>query len=67
MSTRGRFEQKLNKLRADILAMGSLVQEELHMALDALRTLDPAIAAAVNEKDVIVNQTRFAMRKSALP
>lgn len=63
MSTRGRFEQKLNELRADILAMGSLVQEELHMALDALRTLDPAIAAAVNEKDVVVNQTRFAIEE----
>ncbi|MBI3960639.1 MAG: phosphate signaling complex protein PhoU [Chloroflexi bacterium] len=63
MSTRERFERKLNELRADILAMGSLVEEELHMALEALRTLDPQIAAAVNEKDVVVNQTRFAIEE----
>jgi phosphate transport system protein len=63
MSTRERFERKLNELRADILAMGSLVEEELQMAMDALRTLDPAIAAQVNEKDVVVNQTRFAIEE----
>lgn len=63
MSTRERFERKLTELRADILAMGSLVEEELHMALEALRTLDPEIARAVNEKDVVVNQTRFAIEE----
>jgi len=63
MSTRGRFEQKLNELRADILAMGSLVDEELQLALEALRNLDPAIAQAVNERDVVVNQTRFTIEE----
>jgi len=63
MSTRERFERKLNELRADILAMGSLVEEELQMALEALRTLDPATAQAVTDKDVIVNQTRFAIEE----
>lgn len=61
MSTRGRFEQKLTELRADILAMGSLVDEELQVALEALRKLDPELAKAVNEKDVVVNQTRFSI------
>jgi len=59
MSTRERFDRKLNELRANILVMGSLVEEELHLALDALRTLDPQMARAVNEKDSVVNQTRF--------
>ena len=63
MSTRGRFEQKLTELRADILAMGSLVDEELQLALEALRKLDPELAKAVNEKDVVVNQTRFSIEE----
>lgn len=68
MSTRGRFEQKLTELRADILAMGSLVDEELQLALEALRKLDPELAKAVNEKDVIVNpRLASPSKRSALP
>ena len=63
MSTRERFERKLNELRADILAMGSLVDEELQLALEALRELDPEIARAVKDKDVVVNQSRFSIEE----
>lgn len=63
MSTRGRFEQKLTELRADILEMGSLVDEELQLALESLRKLDPELAKEVNEKDVVVNQARFSIEE----
>ena len=59
MNVRAHFDRKLNELRDDILLMGSRVEEELRLALEALRTLDTEKARDVIAADRVVNKTRF--------
>ncbi|MCG3211973.1 MAG: Phosphate-specific transport system accessory protein PhoU [Anaerolineae bacterium] len=59
MVMRERFERELNELRADILKMGDMVDDELKLALRALETLDVSLAKQVQLADKQVNQTRF--------
>ena len=56
---RGRFEQQLTELRADILGMGKLVEEEMQLALRALEQLDTDLAQQVYRVDERVNKLRF--------
>jgi phosphate transport system protein len=58
---RERFERKLKELRDDILKMGSMVEDELKLALTALEKLDPDLAAQVFEADAAVNEARFTI------
>jgi phosphate transport system protein len=60
---RDRFEQKLHELRDDILKMGSMVEDELSLALKALDTLDVNLTYQIFEADKAVNQTRFQIEE----
>jgi phosphate transport system protein len=55
------FNQKLNDLRDDILKMGSMVEDELKLALEALEKLDTDLAQEVFEADAEVNEMRFSI------
>ena len=63
MSIRHHFDQQLDALRDQILLMGSRVQDELVLALDALTTLDPEKAKAVAAADQVVNEMRFSVEE----
>lgn len=63
MSIRLRFEQQLGELKEDVLKMGSVVEKELTMAMDALERLDIAQARAVYQLDNEVNSTRFEIEE----
>ena len=63
MPMRERFERKLTELRDEILKMGSMVDEELKLALDALAKLDVDLARQVYEADKAVNAKRFAIEE----
>ena len=52
-SIRHRFEMQLSELREDVLKMGSMVEEELHLAMDALE--------ALARRSALVAQLRFAV------
>ena len=56
---RERFHRQLTKLRDDILKMGSMVEEELHLALDAFEKLDLVMAQQVFDADKAVNAARY--------
>ena len=60
---RERFERKLSELRDDILKMGSMVDEELKLALEALKTLDMDLAKQVYEADQAVNDMRYSVEE----
>jgi phosphate transport system protein len=60
---RERFERKLNELRDDILKMGSMVEEELKLALRALEALDTNLACQVFDADTAVNAMRFSIEE----
>ncbi len=64
MPMRERFERKLSELRDDILKMGSMVEEELKLALEALETLDADLANQVLDADVAVNAVRFSIEEN---
>ena len=64
MSIRHHFDQQLDALRDQILLMGSRVQDELVLALDALTTLDPEKAKAVAAADQVVNEMRFSVEEA---
>ena len=64
MSIRHHFDQQLDALRDQILLMGSRVQDELVLALDALTTLDPEKAKAVAAADQVVNEMRFRVEEA---
>lgn len=59
MTIRQRFEKQLTELREDVLKMGSMVEEELQMALDSLDNLSMEQAQMVFAADSAVNQARF--------
>ncbi len=59
MTMRQRFEQQLLELRGDVLKMGSMVEEELGMAMTALETLDAVLARQVFNFDNQINAARF--------
>ena len=63
MAMRERFERKLSELRDDILRMGSMVEEELKLALRALDELDLDLARQVFDADQKVNAMRFSIEE----
>ena len=63
---RAHFERKLNELRDEILLMGSLVEEELKLALEAFDELDADKAKEVSAADSVRQPGRASTsRRSA--
>ena len=60
---RERFERKLSELRDDILKMGSMVDEELKLAIEALNAMDEDLGQRVYEADKAVNEMRFSVEE----
>jgi phosphate transport system protein len=60
---RARFENKLTKLRDQVLRMGSKVQKQLDMALAALTDLDADLAQQVIILDQQINDSRFSIEE----
>jgi phosphate transport system protein len=60
---RARFENQLTKLRDHVLRMGSKVQKQLDMALDALTDLDADLAQQVIVFDQEINDSRFLIEE----
>ena len=54
--SRNLFSEELQKLRHDILTMGTLVEENLSKALTALKTHNKELAKETRRKDVGVNE-----------
>ncbi len=65
MQTRIQFNEELNRLHHDILAMGLRVEEDLRKALEALRTGDSALADEVKAGDGIVNAMQMKIEDQA--
>ena len=59
MSIRQRFDQQLDELKSEVLKMGSLVENELFVAMDALDQLDIDTARQVHLMDDQVNNARY--------
>jgi phosphate transport system protein len=65
MNTRVVFLDELNRLRHDILAMATRVEEDLGKALSALKTGDEELAAEVRANDAIINAMQLKIEDEA--
>ncbi|MDR2517301.1 MAG: phosphate signaling complex protein PhoU [Spirochaetaceae bacterium] len=65
MSTRNTLLEELNRLRHDILAMATRVEEDLGRALTALRTSDTALAKEVRAGDAVINAMQLNIEDAA--
>ena len=66
MSPRRSFEQRMNQLRATLLIMSELVEQELTIAMDALEKKDVTLAQEVFALDEQVNKLRYDNERTAL-
>jgi phosphate transport system protein len=60
------FDEQLNKLREDILALGSMVQEALLESMEYLKTRDIAASKQLIKRDQIIDDKRYAIESDAL-
>ena len=58
---RERYQDSLDELRADVLAMGDRVIEQFERSLDAVERRDESLARAVADGDDEVNETYLAL------
>jgi phosphate transport system protein len=65
MNTRIMFLEEMNRLRHDILAMASRVEEDLGKALTALRNNDKELAKEVKANDAVINAMQIKIEDEA--
>ena len=65
MSTRNFFSEELNRLRQDILAMATMVEENLGKALTALKTSNADLAKEVKADDAAVDALQLRIEDDA--
>ena len=65
MNTRIMFLEELNRLRHDILAMATRVEEDLGKALSAMRNNDASLAQEVKAGDAVVNAMQLKIEDEA--
>ncbi len=64
--TRVMFEQRLKSLLDELLALGSMVEEALLAAIDALKRRDFAASERIIAEDKKINQKRYEIEREAL-
>jgi phosphate transport system protein len=65
MNTRIAFLEELNRLRHDVLAMATRVEEDLGKALSALRNNDVELAKEVKADDAVINAMQIKIEDQA--
>jgi len=66
LHTRGALERELERIRSDILRMGSLVERAIERSIQALKDRDPDLAQQVINDDAEINQLRFDIEEHCL-
>lgn len=64
--TRERLDKQLNKLRDDVLFLGSMVEQAMLQAVDALKRRDSAAARRIYAEDAHINEKRFKIEHATL-
>jgi phosphate transport system protein len=66
LHTRGALERELERIRSDILRMGSLVEHAIERSVQALKDRDPDLAQQVINDDAEINQLRYDIEEHCL-
>lgn len=64
--TRGAFDQKLSRVREDIVRMGQLLDAAIDRSLTALKNQDLGLARQVVADDTAINDLRFTVEEECL-
>jgi phosphate transport system protein len=64
--TRSTLERELERVRSDILRMGSMVEHAIEQSVQALKERDADLAQQVINDDQEINQLRFAVEEQCL-
>lgn len=60
------FERELNKLQDEILVLGSMVEEAVNGAVDALKRRDFDASHRIYEEDIFINRKRYEIEQNVL-
>jgi phosphate transport system protein len=66
LHTRGALERELERIRSDILRMGSLVERAIERSVQALKDRDPDLAQQIINDDAEINQLRYDIEEHCL-
>ncbi len=66
LHTRGALERELERIRSDILRLGSMVERAIERSIQALKDRDPDLAQQVINDDAEINQLRYAIEEHCL-
>jgi phosphate transport system protein len=66
MEIRTEFHKKIEEIRGDVLAMGSMVEKALLRSIQALKARDLALAEQVIADDIKVNERRFEIEEKCI-
>jgi len=66
LHTRGTLERELERIRSDILRMGSLVETAIERSVESLKNRDPDLAQQVINDDEAINKLRYDIEEGCL-
>jgi phosphate transport system protein len=66
LHTRGTLERELDKIRSEILRMGSMVESAIERSVEALKNRDADLAQQVINDDEAINGLRYAIEEHCL-
>jgi phosphate transport system protein len=66
MEIRTEFHKRLDEIKDDVLAMGSMVEKAIRLSIDALRERDLALAERIIGDDIKINRKRFEIEEKCI-
>lgn len=66
VSTRSLFDQELNRLRDDLIQLGSMVAAAIRRAVEALKQRDADTARQIIADDQAINRLRYQIEEAAI-
>ncbi len=66
LHTRGTLERELERIRSDVLRMGSMVESAIERSVESLKNRDADLAQQVINDDEEINKLRYAIEEHCL-
>ena len=66
MSTRSTYSRELREIQAEVLVLGSMVDQSISRSIEALKNRDVAEAKRIIDEDALINKKRFEIEDRCL-
>lgn len=60
------FDRQLQKIRDEVLLLGSMVEQAMQKAISALKSRDINMASELRDDDLLINEKRYAIENAVL-